>query len=228
MTEVRRWIHRDNLESYVLNTGNLSDSLVFERVRPLMCRLVELFRDEAEKRGRPHSLLIVTKGGARECKPLFEIKPCANVIVSFSVNSPVAAARYEKGAAKVADRFAAAQRLKRHGWRIRIRIDPIVRGYNYAGVARRTRQLGPERVTLGTLRAEPNLERFVNSDIFKGLVREGGDHDLARYPFDERRQIYEQVISSLGRPFPLALCEEPPALWRAAGLEPELTTCNCG
>ena len=33
--EVRRWIRRDRLESYVLNTGNLSDSLAFEDRRPL-------------------------------------------------------------------------------------------------------------------------------------------------------------------------------------------------
>ena len=34
LADVRRWIARDDLETYVLNAGNLSDSLSFERVRP--------------------------------------------------------------------------------------------------------------------------------------------------------------------------------------------------
>ncbi|MCX7935527.1 MAG: hypothetical protein N3A66_09765, partial [Planctomycetota bacterium] len=56
--EIRRWIDQDNLESYILNTGNLSDSLSFETVRPLMPRLIEIFRTQAERRHRPHTLLL--------------------------------------------------------------------------------------------------------------------------------------------------------------------------
>jgi DNA repair photolyase len=63
MAEAASWIRKDGLESYVLNMGNLSDSLVFEDVRPVMGRLTALFRAEAEAKGRPHTLLLVTKGG---------------------------------------------------------------------------------------------------------------------------------------------------------------------
>ena len=86
--EARAWIQRDRLESYVLNTGNLSDSLTFEKRRPLVVKLVELFREEAENRGRKHTLLLVTKGGMAECRFLLSVRPCANVVVSFSVNNP--------------------------------------------------------------------------------------------------------------------------------------------
>src|SRR3989304_3027484 len=41
--EVKTWIGRDNLGSYILNTGNLSDSLGFEKARPLIPRLVQVF-----------------------------------------------------------------------------------------------------------------------------------------------------------------------------------------
>ena len=67
--QVRKWIARDDLESYILNSGNLSDSLTFEEVRPLMPQLISLFREEVEAKGRPQLLLLVTKGGLREMRP---------------------------------------------------------------------------------------------------------------------------------------------------------------
>ena len=73
--EVRAWIARDGLESTVLNTGNLADSLAFERERPLAARLVELFREEAERKGRPHALLLVTKGGRDDAASLAGLAP---------------------------------------------------------------------------------------------------------------------------------------------------------
>ena len=47
LEDVRRWIARDDLEAYLLNTGNLSDSLAFEDARPLIGELVEVFRKHA-------------------------------------------------------------------------------------------------------------------------------------------------------------------------------------
>ena len=60
LREARAWIARDDVESYILNTGNLSDSLAFEDMRPLVVQLVKVFRQEAEHKGRRHSLLLVT------------------------------------------------------------------------------------------------------------------------------------------------------------------------
>jgi len=68
--------------------------------------LIETFRIHAVD--RPHTLLIVTKGGARECRVFFEHQPCRNVVISFSVNCPEAAAKYELGAASVSDRMETA------------------------------------------------------------------------------------------------------------------------
>lgn len=227
LREVRRWIRRNNLESYVLNTGNLSDSLTFEFRRPIMRDLVELFREEAEARGRPHTLLLVTKGGLRECRPLFALEPCANVVVSFSVNNPAAAARYERGAAPIAERIQAARRLKRAGWRLRIRIDPMIQGYRYAAIARQVRRLKPERVTLGSLRAEPNLDRFVQKGLFADLeaLPDGG---LARYPLRTRLALYREALRELDGICPIGLCEETYDVWNALGLDTRLKSCNCG
>ncbi len=228
LADVRRWIRQDGHESHILNMGNLSDSLVFEEVRPLLPHLVRLFREEAEAHGRPHALLLVTKGGLRECRALLTQPACRNVIVSFSVNSDDAARRHESGAAPVAERLEAARRLRAAGWRVRIRIDPIIAGFDYREIAGRVRRLRPERVTLGALRAEHSLPRFAGRNLFAELVKPRAANGLARYPLRRRLALFRGVLKILGNHCPLGLCEETPRVWKALGLEPAAKSCNCG
>ena len=228
LAEMGRWIARDNLESYVLNTGNLSDSLAFEETRPAVARMVDLFRSDAEAKGRPHALLLVTKGGVAECRTLFAEKPCRNVIVSFSVNNAEAARKYESGAASVQDRFEAARRLKALGWRVRMRIDPMILPYDYSDVIEETRALAPERVTLGLLRAEPSLLKLVNHGMFNELERPAGAKALARYPLQERIAAYRPAVDRLRGVCDVGLCEETEDVWLALGLDVEGKACNCG
>jgi len=226
--EVKAWLAKDELESYVLNTGNLSDSLVFEEARPLIGALVELFRQEAEAKGRRHTLLLVTKGGTRECAPLLELPACRNVVVSFSVNSPEAARDHERGAAPVGDRLDAARQLKAKGWRVRMRIDPMILGYDYAWTIEQVKALGPERVTVGSLRAEDSLPKYVENGLFSALVPPAAAKGLARYPKDQRLALYRQAVEALRDTCPLGLCEETPDIWDALGLDKEAKSCNCG
>jgi spore photoproduct lyase len=226
--EILRWIRRDRLESYVLNTGNLCDSLAFEVVRPLIGRLVEIFREEAEAKGRPHTLLLVTKGGHRECAPLFALPPCSRVILSFSINHPEAAERYERGAAPTGDRLDTAAQLKNLGWRLRLRMDPMIQGYAYGAVAREVAAAGPERVTLGCLRAEKSLPRYVENGLFDPLEPPAQDKALARYPRPVRMALYRQAMAGLGPRIEVGLCEETHDVWAELGLNIEGKTCNCG
>lgn len=224
--EIRRWIRKDRLESYVLNMGNLSDSLSFEEHRPLVSALVELFRREAK--GRPHTLLLVTKGGLKEIRPLVGKAPCENVAVSFSVNNPAAARRYERGAAPVESRLKAAAKLKKAGWRLRMRIDPMIAGYDYRQVTEAVRKLEPERVTLGSLRAEYNLPKYTERGLFAKLVRPAGTKAMARYPEKMRLAMYRSSVKALKGVCPVGLCEETPRVWDALGLDKSAKPCNCG
>ena len=227
LAEVRKWIAQEGLESYVLNAGNLSDSLSFEKVRPAVARLVEVFR-EAEAGGKRHALLLVTKGGMRECAALLAARPCTNVIVSFSVNSAKVAAQCERGAATVEDRMKAARQLQAAGWRVRIRIDPMFAGADYRGIVRQIQRLRPERVTLGSLRAEPHLLRVVNHGLFDGLERPAEKVALGRYPLRTRLELYGAAVAKLRDICPIGLCEETRDVWDALGLDAESRSCNCG
>jgi spore photoproduct lyase len=226
LAEVRAWIAQDGLESTVLNTGNLCDSLGFERDRPLAARLVELFRSEAERKGRPQALLLVTKGGRDHIAPLAGLAPSANVIVSISLNAPDAAAVHERGAPSVEERLAGARTLKARGWRIRIRIDPMIAGHSYEGLATRVGDLAPERVTLGCLRADRGL-LLKGDGVFADLEPIGEPGGLARYPVAERIRRYRQAIEALADRSTVGLCEETEDVWRSVGLDPESKTCNC-
>lgn len=223
--EIRRWIARDDLPTYMLNAGTMCDPFSFEGVRPAAARLVDIFRDAAC--GRPHTLLFVTKGGAAECASLFEIEPCQSAIISFSVTHPEASARFECGAATVEDRLTTAAALKARGWRLRMRIDPMFLGYDHTGVARRVKALDPERVTLGTLRADPDLLRYVRDGTFDALNATPGGKRMARYALEDRLALYRQAIAVIGGQCPIALCEEEEAAWDALGLDKAARPCNC-
>ena len=226
--EVEAWIARDELETYILNSGNLSDSLAFEQTRPAMARLVEVFRQKAEAAGRPHSLLLVTKRGLHECRTLLETAPCRNVIVSFSINNDQAAKDHEPGAPPSAERLDAARRLRERGWRLRLRMDPMIEGYDYVETARQVKAARPERVTLGTLRAEAGLLRLGEDGLFDELEKPTEERAMARYPLGRRLALYRQATGVLLPEVPVALCEETLDVWLALGLNPDARACNCG
>jgi spore photoproduct lyase len=225
--ELRDWVGRDGLETYLANAGNMTDALSFERERPIWGELVEFMRENAEAKGRSHCLLVVTKGGLDLCGAFLERPPCRNVIISFSVNNPEAASDHEKGAAAPADRLAAAKRLKELGWRVRIRVDPMIKGYDYSATADAIAAIAPERVTLGTLRADPTLIPEVGGvDIFAELD-EPESESIARYPLDLRLAMYRPMVERLRNATSLGLCEETEDVWLALGLDAENKTCNC-
>jgi len=225
--EVRRWIAMDGLESHMLNMGNLSDSLIFEEARPIVARLINLFREEAEAAGRPHTLLLVTKGGWRECVPLLRERPCANIIVSFSVNNDDAALRFEQGAPPVAGRLQAARHLRDLGWRVRLRLDPMIAGFDYSRIIADIQKTRPERLTVGSLRAEAGLRRRIGNGIFASLLPPAQKKGLFRYPVPTRMALYRPAVDALRGSCPVALCEEPEETWEALSLDKVAIPCNC-
>ncbi len=225
--ELGEWVRQDSLETFLANAGNMTDSLSFERERPIWGELIEFMRENAEKKGRPHTLLAVTKAGLDMCGAFLERPPCRNIIVSFSVNSPAAARDHEAGAARPAERLAAAARLKALRWPVRIRSDPMIQGYDEAWVVGEIRKIAPERVTLGMLRADPTLIPEVKGvDIFSKL-EPPAPGSIARYPREERLAVYRPVVERLRDVTSIGLCEETEDVWAELGLDYVNKTCNC-
>jgi hypothetical protein len=104
----------------------------------------------------------------------------------------------------------------------------MILGFGYKWIIEQVRGLAPERVTLGTLRAERNLDRYVNNGLFAALEQPADKVGLARYPLAQRLTLYRQATDALRGVCPLGLCEETPQVWDALGLDKDAKSCNCG
>lgn len=225
--EIIEWVAEDGLETCLANAGNMTDALSFEKERPVWGMLIETMREHATGKGRPHCLLVVTKAGLDMCGAFLEHAPCPNVIVSFSINDPGAARDHEPGAASSEQRLEAARKLQSLGWRVRVRMDPMIAGYDYAPLAREIAAFAPERVTLGTLRADPTLLPEVRDVPMFTRLEEPEPKSIARYPRALRMEMYRTVVDILRDRTSIGLCEETEDVWRDLGLDYVNKTCNC-
>jgi spore photoproduct lyase len=199
----------------VFSTGELADSLA---ITPnLLEKAIEYFENQHDK-----YLLLLTKSANTDI--LKRRTPSHQIIVSFSINSIPAAKMYEKGAPDPIRRLEAARELKDLGWRIRIRIDPIIFEsglIHYKAICKLVSELSPEVVTIGTLRQYPGVHRFSKEAPREGLKK--SPDGRMRYPTQQRIEIYRQISEWLG--FQPALCKEATKMWEALGWE--FNECNC-
>ncbi|MBM3211391.1 hypothetical protein FJZ33_04160 [Candidatus Poribacteria bacterium] len=205
----------DKVDYGFFSTGELADSLAI--IPPLLEHAMNYFENQ-----RSRYLLLLTKSNNIDI--LRYRNPTQQVIISFSVNSIPAARAYEKGAPCPMERIAAAMELKNMGWRVRIRIDPIILESgieHYETICRAITELSPEVVTIGTLRQYPGLHRFAKDAPRKGLKK--APDGRMRYPTEQRIAAYRHIADWLG--FQPALCKESIRMWDA--LSWHFTDCNC-
>jgi spore photoproduct lyase len=205
----------DKIDHGVFSTGELADSLAI--TPPLLEKALDYFEQQKDK-----YILLLTKSANIDI--LRHREPSPQIIVSFSVNSIPAARDYEKGSPDPMKRLDAARELKELGWRMRIRIDPIILESgleHYEPICKAITELSPEVVTIGTLRQFPGLHRFAKEAPRDGLKK--APDGRMRYPTQKRIDVYKQIADWLG--FQPALCKEATEMWEALGWE--FKDCNC-
>lgn len=206
----------DKIGKGVFNTGELADSLAI--IPPLLAPAVDYFTNGVSDK----YLLIVTK--STNVDMFLNRPPHENIIISFSINDQNIARKYEKGAPSPLKRLAAAKKLKEKGWRIRIRLDPIIleNGVEqYRGICEEIKKLDPEVVTIGSLRQFPGVHAFSKDAPKEGLAK--APDGRMRYPQGKRVVAYKKIAEWLERQ--PALCKETKDVWNALGWS--FTTCNC-
>lgn len=210
----------DNLPAGVYNTGELADSLAI--TPPLLEPALDYFSNQKEK-----FLLLVTK--SINTQILKDRHPSPQVIVSFSVNSDEVSDIFERGTPLSSERLNCARELKILGWRVRIRLDPIILPYfntsksfdKYFMLSHQVASLKPERITLGSLRPYPNTYRLMPDELKNELVK--SNDGRWRYPLKDRTVCYQQVAEWLGE-IP-ALCKEIQECYTQLGWVHD--GCNC-
>lgn len=234
LDEVVKWLA--DTTPKMLIVGELQDGLVFDSAykkvngTPLTHLLIPLFA--AQKK---HRLIFLTK--STQIQHALELESTPQVVFSWSVNSEAVAAQWEHGTPLPSERFAAAEKMKKAGWPIRFRLDPMVpypdwkRGY--AEAIKRINSLSPEMVTIGALRATlynglRNAAKANGRDesIFDYLTEHKDPSGFKyRIPFDKQMEMFRFAIDRLKSGITPALCKEDRALWKALKLE--FDGCHC-
>jgi len=205
----------DHVPNGVFSTGELADSLAI--IPPLLPETLDYFQSQEDRH-----LLLTSK--STNIDILTDRPPSLTVIASFSVNACTAAKKHERGAPDPIQRLEAAKELKQKGWRVRIRLDPIIleEGLeSYRDICFRIAQLQPEMVTVGSLRQYPRLFNFAPNAPRQGLTLSSDKR--MRYSLEVREKTYLQIADWLG--FQPALCKETITLWDRLGWN--FYGCNC-
>ena len=205
----------DATPSGVFSTGELADSLAI--VPPLLPHALDYFGYQEER-----FLLLTSKSD--NIGILRNRTPSSNIILSFSINSIAIAKKYERGAPDPIRRLEATDELRRRGWRVRIRLDPIIleEGFeSYKEICSMIDHIKPEMVTLGSLRQYIGLFNYAPDAPRQGLLL-SPDRRM-RYPLEVRKRIYSQMADWLG--FQPSLCKETRSLWNV--MDWKFEGCNC-
>lgn len=199
----------------VFSTGELADSLAV--TPPLLPEALNYFSTQESR-----YILLVTK--SINVDILRKMKPSNQIILSFSVNSERSANEFEIGVPSPVNRLAMAKEMINEGWRVRIRLDPVVLDFGldgYKNICEKIAEIEPERVTAGTLRQYPTLKNFAREAPCLGLKR--AKDGRMRYSLGDRLETYEKIKCWLG--FQPALCKETNEMWGMLGWE--FKGCNC-
>ncbi len=216
--------------------GELQDGLVFERAyrrvtgKPLTHWIVPKFAGQSR-----HRLIFLTK--STQVRYALELQATPQVVFSWSVNAESVAARWEHGTPLPSERFKAVATMKKAGWPVRFRLDPMVPyprwRSGYATAIRKINQIQPEMVTLGALRATSakSLRRAAakngrDDSIFDYLTEDRDPSGFKyRIPLEMQVELFRHAITELADTIVPALCKEDHALWRELGLP--FQGCHC-
>jgi len=230
MREVRQFLGLPRPS--VLHAGKLCDSLLYDSETNLSKQLVPLFAAQDK-----HKLLLLTK--SITIGNLLQISDHRNTVVSFSLNAPEIARRFERSAPTPEDRIAAAKKCQDAGYEVRVRIDPVIpiAGWRelYAPLVRaiveglNTKGL---RVTIGNLRYFKSLPLYAKSrgadtSVFDVATRFDPTDGRMRVLPAVRLEMYQWFRAELPVEAEVLPCKEPPQTWRTLGLDPAVPRCNC-
>jgi spore photoproduct lyase len=225
---VRAFIDKANGCQELLNTGELADSLMWEKNgHPFSRFIISLFSGQES-----HRVLFLTKSDYVDNFLAADYR--AQAVVSFSLNADAVARRFEKRAPEVTKRIQAATKLSHAGYEVRIRIDPMVpiAGWEWHYISLIDRLFSsfvPARITLGSLRG---LQSTINEAVDKSWVAYLSESSNwgRKISFKVRHKMYERLLRHIRETYRytnVALCKETLAMWHQLGMDYRSIRCNC-
>jgi spore photoproduct lyase len=229
-------LSNDGFRPEILNAGELSDSLIAERregKNPPFSSLITRTLSDYDPKGK-HKVLFLTK--STNVRNLLRLgkEGSRRIIMSFTLNADLVAKKWEKKAPSVSSRIRAARMLEDAGYRIRIRIDPIVpidSSEEYYGklVDEIFKNFRPERITLGSLRGLNTTITNARDKSWIGYLTEKSNWGR-KVDFNSRHHNYAFLIKRLRKEYgfkDVALCKETVEMWERLSLDYTKIKCNC-
>lgn len=198
--DVQKWLVETE-EPSSLNTGELADSYAVST--NYIPHTVPHFLNQDK-----HVLIFLTK---MDGYPEDLLEPHPSIRLCWSIQAQEVGRRYETGAPDTLGRLTAAEKAKKNGYNVRIRLDPIIPIANwekeYVHILRRIIEIRPDFVTLRTLRCQSNLAIWAKKGHANGLnnpfedvadvLEKDGDDKAVRVMPRLRRRIYEKLGAML-------------------------------
>jgi len=218
----------------VLNLGELGDPLAVDYITGFAKQIIPFMPEYAPGT----RLLFLTKSDCVD--DILNLDHGGQSIISFSVNTDTVFQQLEHRTASPESRLAAAAKVQKAGYEVRLRIDPVIFYSTWQNdykelVEKIFEYVQPTRITIGEYRPSNGLanhisSRFPNSPLLrinKSLVREGGK---LRYPKNQRVKMFRTIVEAIRKNDPavdISLCKESPQIWKALGLNMRELKCNC-
>ena len=226
----------------LFNTGELADSLSMEHLTKAAREFIPFF-------GETDNGYLYMLSKSDNVDDILKLKHNGHTILTWSLNADFVSKKFEVGAPDFVSRLKAAKKAQEAGYRIRVRLDPIVPivkwEHFYAGTIKRIfEEIQPERITLGTLRFEENFVRMKDSILHDKILKDmmgsmkpmleqvklvDGKKSIGKYsfPLAMRLDMFSTAIQEIRKysDCDIALCKETKDTWEAVGLD--LKGCKC-
>ena len=218
----------------VLNLGELGDPLAVDYITGFAKQIIPFM----PKRAPGTRLLFLTKSDCVD--EILKLNHGEQSIISFSVNTEKVFQELEHRTASPEFRLAAAEKVQKAGYEVRLRIDPVIFYSTWEKdymelVDKIFEYVRPARITIGEYRPSNGLAHHISArfpesallKVNKSLIREG---KKLRYPKNLRIKMFKTIIEAIKKHrsgINISLCKEQPEIWKALGLAMKGLKCNC-
>jgi spore photoproduct lyase len=211
----------------LLNSGELADSLMTEQsATPFSKFIIPLFEKQ-----KNHKVLLLTKSTCT--KNLVKMENHDQTIVSFSLNAPLVSKTWEV-APSVKDRIRAAKTLSKHGYTVRVRVDPIVpikqwQKQYFHLIDDIFANFEPERITFGSLRGLQSTINNASDKTWVSYLTEKSNWGK-KIASDVRLELYKSIFNYLHDKYDftkIAMCKETIEMWEKLDMDYKKIACNC-
>ena len=188
-------------------------------------------------------LLFLTKSTAID--RFLDLDHRGHTILSWTLNAEPVIREYEVGTPPLSQRLAAARRAAEAGYEVRFIFMPLipVPGWREAyadAVHQALATVRPSRLTLGgiclyqpalsAMKRRRDVSEECLAPILANLERPPTRRERFRFRPEVRQELYSLMITAIrgaDPTIPVSLCLETPEVWRAVGLDPAQSQCNC-